>query len=142
MKKLMMFLMVFTLFLAGCGGGGDKADKPAPAKPTAQNTAPAPKKAEASGKKILVAYFSWSGNTRRVAESIQQKTGADIFEIRPAKPYPKDYHECTEYAKAEKQNGGRPALAENVPNLADYDTVLLGYPIWWYDVPMIICTFL
>ena len=61
-------------------------------------------------KKVLVAYFSRSGNTRAIADHIKSLTGGDMFEIQVAKPYPEEYHACTEVAKKEKEDNARPAL--------------------------------
>ncbi len=94
-----------------------------------------------NGKKILVAYFSWGGNTRGVARSIHEKVGGDIFEIRTEKPYPDGYKETVEAARAEKAADARPALAGPLPDTSGYDLVLLGYPIWWYVEPMAVDTF-
>ena len=103
--------------------------------------------------KILVAYFSrvgneygvgniTKGNTAKVAEVIAEKVGADIFEIKPVKNYPVDYDECTKIASAEKAKKARPEIVGEVKNFSDYDTIFLGYPIWWGDAPMVIYTFL
>lgn len=106
------------------------------------------------GKKILVTYFSRKGdnyevgyiekgNTHIVADIIAQELGGvDIFEIKTVKEYPADYRECTEEAKAEKARDARPELAAMVKDFAQYDTVFLGYPIWWSDLPMPVYTFL
>lgn len=91
--------------------------------------------------KILVAYFSWGGTTQRMAEEIVRQTGADIFRIEPVVPYPTDYTECTEVAQEEKNNNARPAIANDVENWEQYDTVFIGCPVWWWTTPMIICTF-
>lgn len=94
-----------------------------------------------NGKKILVAYFSWGGNTRRMAELIQTVTGADMFEIEPVSPYPTDYTPCTQVAREEKDNNMRPKIKGMVDNWADYDIVFVGCPVWWWTTPMIIHTF-
>ena len=91
--------------------------------------------------KILVAYFSWGGTTQRMAQEIVRQTGANIFRIEPVVPYPTDYTECTEVAQEEKNNNARPTIADEVENWADYDTVFIGCPVWWWTTPMIICTF-
>lgn len=91
--------------------------------------------------KILVAYFSWGGTTQRMAQEIVRQTGADIFRIEPVVPYPTDYTECTEVAQEEKNSNARPAIADEVENWNDYDTVFIGCPVWWWTTPMIICTF-
>lgn len=89
----------------------------------------------------LIAYFSWSGNTEAVAQEIQAQTGADMFEIVPAEPYTDDYNELLDIAQEEQSSGARPAIAETV-DLSGYDTVYLGFPNWWGDMPMILYTFL
>ena len=91
--------------------------------------------------KILVAYFSWGGTTQRMAEEIVRQTGADIFRIEPVVPYPTEYTPCTEVAREEKDNNARPAIAGEVENWSDFDTVFIGCPVWWWTTPMIICTF-
>lgn len=93
-------------------------------------------------KKVLVAYFSWSGNTRIIAEQIRELTGGELFEIRTSKPYPEVYRQCTEAAKKEKEADIRPELATKVSNIEDYDVIFIGYPNWWGTAPMAIWTFL
>lgn len=73
---------------------------------------------------------------------ISEKVGGDMFEIKPVKEYPVDYHECTEVAKAEKEKNLRPEYVGEVENFSDYDVIFLGYPNWWGDMPMIIYNFL
>ena len=94
------------------------------------------------GKKVLVAYFSWSGNTKYAAQYIAKKVGADEFEIVREKPYPTEYTPCTEDAKAEKEAGERPAIKGKVENMAQYDVVFVCVPVWWYTAPMPVYTFL
>lgn len=94
-----------------------------------------------SNSQILVAYFSWGGTTQRMAQEIVRQTGADLFRIEPIVPYPAEYTPCTEVAREEKDNNARPAIASKVENWADYDTVFIGCPVWWWTTPMIICTF-
>ena len=89
----------------------------------------------------LIAYFSWSGNTEAVAQEIQAQTGADLFEIVPAEPYTDDYNELLDIAQEEQSSDARPAIAESV-DLSGYDTVYLGFPNWWGDMPMLLYTFL
>lgn len=91
--------------------------------------------------KILVAYFSWGGTTQRMAQEIVRQTGADLFRIEPVVPYPTEYTPCTEVGREEKDNNARPAIVSKVENWADYDTVFIGCPVWWWTTPMIICTF-
>ena len=160
MKRILLFLtavFLLAVFAGGCGGGEKKAEK-TNAKPAKQaetvtkkaEVAPAP---SAGGKKILVAYFSRTGeeygvgviakgNTAVVADAIAEITGADKFEIKTVKPYPHAYRETTDIAKKELQDNVRPEIVGKPENLKDYDTVFLGYPIWWSDLPMAVYTFL
>lgn len=91
---------------------------------------------------ILIAYFSYSGNTRALAQLIQSQTGCDLFEIRTAKAYPKEYTPCTEVAKADRDNNERPALQDNVQDMSRYSTIYVGCPSWWHTAPMAVLTFL
>lgn len=92
-------------------------------------------------KKSLVVYFSWSGNTERVAESIQSQTGADIFEIIPAEPYSDDYDTVVEVAREEQRKNARPVISGSIENIEQYDVIYVGFPNWWGDMPMILYTF-
>ena len=91
---------------------------------------------------VLIAYFSWSGNTEQVAQIIQQETGGDLFEIAPATAYTDDYNELLDIAQQEQSDNARPELAGQVENWEQYDTIFVGYPIWWSDAPMAVYTFL
>lgn len=98
-----------------------------------------------TGGKVLVAYFSATGNTRPVAERVAEVTGGDLFEIVPAQPYTAaDLNYNTDCRANAEQNDpdARPAIAGTVENMEQYDTVLIGYPIWWGSAPKIIHTFL
>lgn len=87
-----------------------------------------------------VGYIT-KGNTMILAEMVAQKTGADLFEIKPAKKYPADYDTCIDVAKKELNAKARPAIAED-KDVSEYDTVYFGYPIWWGDLPMCFYTFI
>lgn len=91
---------------------------------------------------MLIAYFSWSGNTKSIAEHIHQKVGGDLFEIEPVRPYSRDYNTCTDEAKKEQAEQARPELKTRVENLGQYDVIFLGYPNWWSSIPMPVATFL
>lgn len=84
--------------------------------------------ARSAEKKILVAYFSWGGNTQHVAEHIALLAGGTLFRIEPEKPYPAEYRPCTEVAKAEKEADARPAIKDKVENWAEYDTIFIAVP--------------
>lgn len=91
---------------------------------------------------VLIAYFSWGGNTRGIAKEIQQQTGADIFEITLVNPYSDDYNTVLDEAQRDQNEQARPELAEHIDNMEQYDTILLGYPNWWASIPMPIASFL
>lgn len=93
-------------------------------------------------KKVLVAYFSWSGNTRIIANQIKEITGGELFEIQTAKRYPEEYRSCTEIAKREKEADTRPELKTKVKDMETYGIIFTGYPNWWGTAPMAIWTFL
>ena len=94
------------------------------------------------GENMLIAYFSWGGNTRGIAEEIQRQTGAKLFEIQLVEPYSTDYNTVLEQAQQDQNEQARPALSTHVENMEQYDTIILGYPNWWYGVPMALLTFL
>ena len=91
---------------------------------------------------LLIAYFSWSGNTEEMASYIQEQTGGDLWEIEPLNPYPTDYNETGDVAEKERDDNARPEIADLPEDLSQYDRILVGYPIWWHTAPMIIGTFL
>ncbi len=95
-----------------------------------------------SGGKILIAYFSWGGNTRGIAREIQAQTGADLFEITPVNPYSTDYNTVLMEAQEDQHRQARPELSEHIQNMGEYDAILLGYPNWWASIPMPIASFL
>lgn len=97
---------------------------------------------DSSRTRTLVAYFTRSGNTRVIAEQLQRDLGADLFEILPADPYPADYEETVAQATRERDAGFDPPLKATVPNIAAYQTVYLGLPIWGTTAPPIIRSFL
>lgn len=94
--------------------------------------------------KTLVAYFSWSGNGQQMARWIAEETGGELFRIVPSEPYGEDYGACADRAKNELDGGIRPELSEHIDAdvMAQYDVVYLGFPVWWYDLPMPVWTFL
>lgn len=92
--------------------------------------------------KILIAYFSWGGNTKGVAEEIQRQTGADLFEITLVNPYSSDYNTVLDEAQRDQNAQARPELASHIDNMDEYDTVMIGYPNWWASIPMPIASFL
>ena len=95
--------------------------------------------------KKLVAYFSASGTTKKAAERLAKAAGADLFEIRPKVPYSSadlNWMDKKSRSSVEMSDpASRPEIAERLPNMADYDTVFIGFPIWWYVAPHIIHSF-
>ncbi len=124
MKKLLLFILPILLLCAGCT--------------FANNT----KQGDVMDKKILIAYFSWGGNTKSIAEKIQTKTNGDMFRIETATPYPEDYNEAA-YGVAKKQHeeGTKPALKDN-GDVSSYDIIFVGTPAWWYEMAPAVKTFL
>ena len=97
--------------------------------------------AEGNGK-VLIAYFSWGGNTKGIAEEIQSQTGADLFEITMVNPYSSDYNTVLDEAQRDQNAQARPKLATHVKNMDEYDIVMIGYPNWWASIPMPVASFL
>ena len=142
-KKIfgMILALMMLLSLAACGQAGETS--------AAELSAAAAKAPEAAAEpgvhgKTLIVYFSWSssGNTEKMANTIRERTGGDLLKIEPATAYPTDYSECGDVAKAERDGNARPEIANLPDSLDEYDTIFIGYPIWWHTAPMIIGTFL
>lgn len=94
----------------------------------------------ASTGKMLILYFSWSNNTKTMAGYIHDEIGGDMEQIVPTVAYPEVYSEVADYAKEERDNNARPKFNSLIHNPEDYDTIFVGYPVWWYTIPMIIHT--
>ncbi len=151
MKKLISTLLIAAVMLTliSCGTAPDAESTPGAAVPV-------------DGGEVLVAYFSWAdnailaddvdavsspsvispGNVQQLAGWVQEATGGDIFSIRVTEPYPSGWDECLSRANEERGEDARPELVENVEDLERYDTIFLGYPNWWYGVPMALLSFL
>lgn len=118
--------------LAGCGGSG--GDTKTPSEPDT-----------ADGQKVIVAYFSATGTTERVAGYIRDYLDADIYEITPAVPYTAadlDYSDSSCRANREQNDAAaRPEISGKAENIEQYDVIFIGYPIWWGQAPKIIYTF-
>lgn len=95
-----------------------------------------------NSKKILVAYFSRTGNTKAVAGHIVKAVGADAFTIETVTPYPADYRKTADQAKKELESGFRPPLKAEVANMHQYDAVFVGSPCWWGTIATPVITFL
>ena len=151
MKKRISMIMVICLLLSltACGvdGGTNSNTEPSATQSQAETpfSEPAAEPTEEAAK-MLVVYFSATGNTKAVAEEITRLTGADLYEIVPAVPYTDEdlnynNNECR--ANQEMNNAyARPAIGSEAMDVSSYDTVFIGYPIWWGTMPRIINTFL
>ena len=103
---------------------------------------PANPETPSDNSKILVAYFSWSGNTETIAKRIAELTGGTLYEIQPATPYTTDYQTLAyTVARNELDTDARPALKETNADFSQYDYVFIGCPVWWGTAPMIMSTF-
>lgn len=162
MKKMISFMMTLTMIfpLAACGNSESTEESSSSpetssqtenfsnpdestilSEATSQTEESAQPETDADSKSLVV-YFSHSGNTESVANEIVLQTGADIFEIVPETPYTTDYDTLLDVAQEEQRNNERPKISGTIDNLDDYDTVYLGYPNWWSDMPMVVYTFL
>ena len=140
MRIFTLCLAILTMLCLGCGG--NSADKKASV-PTVTKKAQASESNYTGNSKILIVYFSHSGNTQRLANMFQAATGADMFRVETVKPYSKSYHAVLNEAKQEQQNNARPELVKlQADNFAAYETVFIGYPNWWNSMPMALFTFL
>lgn len=163
MKKMLFIVLATALFLSltACTGdltvqetGHGQSSSPAdtediqPVDTGEVQAAPAAS-SDASEKdtdaKVLIAYFSATGTTKSIAQSIAEATGGDLFEIVPADPYSSDdlnYNNDTCRANQEQQDdNARPAISGSIQNMDSYDIVFIGHPIWWGQEPRIIDTF-
>lgn len=110
---------------------------------TAMVGAPVLARAKTDGSnKVLIMYFSKTGNTRAIALEIHRVIGGDIFEVRTAQPYPEAYRATVDIARKEQDENARPVLAADMDSLAQYNTIFIGYPNWWGTLPMAMFTFL
>ena len=103
-----------------------------------------PEPAVSGESSTLVAYFSWSGNGQQMADWIADETGGDLFRIVPAEPYGEDFDATADRAQQELNDETRPPLSEHIDPavMTGYDVIYLGFPIWWYDLPTPVWTFL
>ncbi len=167
MKKVVTVLLVVVtvLSLAACAGGNEPSGGISAAPPQIGTEEPEPSAVpsetegengqpdatpegsptEAESAKVLVAYFSATGNTKSVAEKIAAALdGAELYEILPEEPYTSadlDYNSDCRANSEQNDPDARPAISGSVGNMADYDVVFLGYPIWWGEAPRIMSTF-
>ena len=96
----------------------------------------------ATGGESLVVYFSWSGNTRKIAHEIASQLGVEPVELVCEHPYSTDYNTCLDEAQRDQNRQARPALTTQITDMDRYGTIYLGYPNWWASIPMPVATFL
>ena len=129
MKRFSILLLSFSMFIivSAC---------------TNQSTT-SPSKADTSSQEqdILIAYFSWSGNTEKMANMIQEETGGDLFKIEPVETYTDDYDTLLDQVQQELNDNVRPDIANVVNNWDDYEVIFVGYPTWWDHAPMVMLSF-
>ena len=128
---LLAAIIAITVFMRMMGGSGVGID----------NDPEAEVKGDSN---VLVAYFSWSGNGQQMAGWISEETGGELFRIVPSESYGEDFDSCADRAKNELDNEIRPELSEHIDaeTMARYDVIYLGFPVWWYHLPMPVWTFL
>ena len=165
-KKFIAMLLLCNIALAGCSSNSSDSDDRTETQMEPQENAEIQSDQRSSvsedPENILVAYFSWAdnavldddvdaisspsvippGNVQQLAGWVQEETGGDLFSIRVTDPYPSHWDACLDRANEERTANARPELVENAENIEEYDTVFLGYPNWWYGVPMPLLTFL
>ena len=153
----LMLAMIMSLTLAACGndsGSTGSASTEPEAKSEIQTDSAQPDvkansnsstdAASAGNGNILVVYFSWSGHLDSMAHWVADETGGDLYRVTAADPYPENYDDTADRAKQEKDDGIRPEIVVDITQeqMAGYDTVFFGFPVWWYDLPMSMWTFL
>ncbi len=147
-RYISIILSVIMLFmLSACGNSNNEpASEPATTPAQTEETTEVSSENQAEEGKILVAYFSNTGNTENIAESIVSAMGADVYEIEAAEPYTDEdlnYNDSSTRATVEQNDPkARPEIGNLPESIDEYDTIYLGYPIWWGQAPKIIYTFL
>lgn len=130
-------LMAVTITACGTSESNNNSES--------KQTTEAEKTTQSADTNVLVAYFSATGNTKTVAEQIADVTGGELYEIEPAEPYTSedlDYNNDDCRANLEMNDDtARPEIAGAIENIEQYDTIYLGYPIWWGNAPRIMNTF-
>ena len=141
----LLFIAMICAALAGCAGNGSgPSGQPSAQEPQVSSEKSDTVSGSEAGHKILVAYFSYTGHLDSMAHWIADETGGDIVRVISKETYPEDYNETVDRAKKEHDDSARPEIDVNLTSeqLAGYDTVFFGFPVWWYDLPMPMWTFL
>lgn len=139
---LLVLILAFSFVLAACGSGNSSssvADQSQDAESAEEpETEPETTEADMNDGNILIAYFSHTGNTEEVAQTIAEYTGGDLAKIQRAE----EYGDLQEEAEVEILDGVHPEINVSVDSIDEYDTIFVGYPIWWDEAPAMIATFL
>lgn len=139
-KMLMIGISAFMVFVLGaCGNGETSAESSTDTASSLKNDT---ELVSETSDAVLIAYFSWSGNTKQLAEMIQEQIGGELFEIAPETPYTDDINELSGIALREQRDNIRPTLNSAVSDMSRYDVIFVGFPNWWNNMPMPVFTFL
>lgn len=170
-KFAFLLALLFVFLFTACGNSSQSDSRSQTAEDAAQSKTDkeSSQASETSGQqnRILVAWFSrvgntdfpsdvdaissaslnlqngeLLGNTELIAKMIQKETNGELFRIETEKSYPVDYNELVDYGRSEPKDDSRPALSSHVENMDDYNIIFLGYPNWWFDMPMPVYSFL
>ncbi len=146
MNKKVIILIIALIIVAVTGISiytlSKDDDNTTTANPQSDNTSVENNESDLEAGNVLIVYFSQTGNTETVANIIHDNVGGDIVKLETTEAYPSDYDELVDYAQQEQQEDARPELSTVIENIEQYDTIFLGYPNWWGDMPMAIYTFL
>ena len=139
MKRITLIIAACCMILAGCAQNNNNKKEN---KETAQTT----ETQENKEMKTLIVYFSATGTTKAAAQKLAEEFNADLYEITPEQPYTDadlDWRDKTSRSTVEMQDKtSRPAIQGRCENIADYDVVWIGFPVWWYTAPTIVNTFI
>lgn len=141
MKKIVLALLLMLFVVAGCSANNQSAENQANTDDNT-NEQTNDQTTATDDSKILIAYFSRSGNTEEIANQINELVGDTLVKIETVEPYPDSYSETVDIAQQELEQNARPAIQNLNIDMNDYDTIFIGYPIWWHDAPMAVYTFL
>ena len=171
MKKITALILsvVLVFSLAACSNTqqNDASDSVSSEAPSQVAESTPAEGTETKGSNILIAYFTYgenaelsddvdasssasiqifngevTGNTGVMAHMIAEASGGELFSIRTVEPYPNNYNDTVDVGETEKNNGIHPELATHIENLDQYDTIFVGFPNWWYGMPMVMYSFL
>lgn len=139
---ILAILCISVLLLLGACGENSGGSEDATDETTAATEEQTTTEVAAQVSDTLVVYFSHTGNTKAVAEKLHEFVGGDLIEIEPVNAYPEGYDAALDPAKQEQRENARPEIKGTIEHFDSYETIYLGYPIWWGTTPMIINTFL